>query len=96
MSTPAKSKPKKKAAPSSHPPYNEMVLAAVKANAGWNPVSRQAIVKHIKANYKVSENSESHIIVACEATPIVAFKAAPIGHLLLIIVTSGKSTAITS
>lgn len=47
----AKPKGEKKAA--SHPSYNDMVIAAIKALAERSGSSRQAISKYILANYKV-------------------------------------------
>ena len=58
--TPAK--PAKKAAPkkpAEHPKYSEMISAAIAALKDRTGSSRQAIVKYIKANYKVGENAES-------------------------------------
>jgi len=59
MSTPAKSPAKKKPSapkkPADHPPYLEMIKAAILALKERNGSSRQAIEKYIKANYKVGE-----------------------------------------
>ena len=57
MSSPAKS-PKKPTAPkkpADHPPYLEMIKAAIAALKERSGSSRQAIEKYIKANYKVGE-----------------------------------------
>ena len=62
--TPKKvTKPKavKKKSASEHPPYNEMIKAAVVALASRSGSSRQAIAKYIKANYKVGEGMETHL-----------------------------------
>ena len=59
MSTPAKSPAKKKPAapkkPADHPPYLDMIKAAIAALKERGGSSRQAIEKYIKANYKVGE-----------------------------------------
>ena len=68
--TPTKAAPKKKAAgtkskaPANHPPYVEMVRAAISSEQGRTGASRQKIVKYIKANYKVNESAESQIKMA--------------------------------
>ena len=54
-------KAKKPAKPAEHPKYNEMITAAIGALKERNGSSRQAIVKYIKANYKVKEIAETHI-----------------------------------
>lgn len=51
VKTPRKPKGEKKVA--SHPSYNDMVVAAIKALAERGGSSRQAISKYILANYKV-------------------------------------------
>jgi len=63
----AKAKPAKKAAPkkpAEHPKYIEMIAASIAALKERNGSSRQAIVKYIKANYKVGDNTEVHIKLA--------------------------------
>ena len=58
-------KPKKaKAAPPAHPTYKVMVSAAIGALKERNGSSRQAILKYIKANYKVGDNCDSHLRIA--------------------------------
>jgi hypothetical protein len=60
-------KPAKKSAPkkpADHPKYIEMVQAAIGALKERNGSSRQAIVKFIKANYKVSDACDTHIKLA--------------------------------
>ena len=67
MSTsPAKkvSKAKKPAKPAEHPKYNDMIKAAILALKDRTGSSRQAIVKYIKANYKVGENAGVHVKTA--------------------------------
>lgn len=56
--------PKKKAAPADHPKYIDMIVAAVTALKERTGSSRQAIVKYIRANYKVGDNAEVHIKMA--------------------------------
>ena len=58
---------KKKAAPkkpADHPKYIEMIVAAITALKERSGSSRQAIVKYIKANYKVGDNSDVHVKLA--------------------------------
>lgn len=59
-------KPKKAAAkkPAEHPKYIEMIVAAITALKERTGSSRQAIVKYIKANYKVGDNADVHIKMA--------------------------------
>ena len=67
MSDPVAKKPVKKAAakkPAEHPKYIEMVAAAITSLKERNGSSRQAIVKYIKANYKVGDSSDTHIKLA--------------------------------
>ena len=67
MSEGAKSPTKKKGGapkkPVEHPPYIEMIKAAIGALKERNGSSRQAIEKYIKANYAVGE-SGSHLKLA--------------------------------
>ena len=66
MSEGAKSPAKKKSTPkkaADHPPYIEMIKAAIVALKERNGSSRQAIEKYIKANYKVGEIG-SHLKLA--------------------------------
>ena len=53
--SPAKKKPAAPKKPADHPPYIEMIKAAIVALKERNGSSRQAIEKYIKANYKVGE-----------------------------------------
>lgn len=54
-----KSKATKK--PADHPKYIDMITAAIAALKERNGSSRQAIVKYIKANYKVGDGSDTHV-----------------------------------
>merc|ERR1712212_1382375 len=66
----AASKPAKKAVakkvkkPAEHPKYSEMIKQAVASLKERTGSSRQAIVKYVKANFKVSDGSDSHIKLA--------------------------------
>ena len=53
--SPAMKKPAAPKKPADHPPYLEMIKAAIVALKERNGSSRQAIEKYIKANYKVGE-----------------------------------------
>lgn len=62
-----KAAPKRKPAPkkaADHPKYIEMIVAAITALKERNGSSRQAIVKYIKANYKVGDNCDVHVKMA--------------------------------
>ena len=63
MSEAAKKKtaPKK---PADHPPYIEMIKAAITALKDRGGSSRQAIEKYIKANYKVGDSVGTHLKMA--------------------------------
>lgn len=58
---PKKAAPKK---PADHPKYIDMITAAIVALKERTGSSRQAIVKYIKANYKVGENADVHVKMA--------------------------------
>ena len=64
----AKSPAKKKTAtpkkPADHPPYIDMIKAAIKALKERTGSSRQAIEKYIKANYKVGDSVGPHLKLA--------------------------------
>ena len=65
--SPAKKGEKKKAAPkkpADHPKYSDMISAAIAALKERTGSSRQAIVKYIVANYKVSESAGTHVKLA--------------------------------
>ena len=61
--SPAKKKPASPKKPADHPPYVEMIKAAITALKERSGSSRQAIEKYIKANYKVGEVG-SHLEMA--------------------------------
>lgn len=56
--------PKKPAKPASHPKYIDMVIAAIKDLKERNGSSRQAILKYVMANYKVTDNASHHVKLA--------------------------------
>lgn len=56
-----KSAPKK---PAEHPKYIEMIVAAVGALKERKGSSRQAILKYIQANYKVTDGANVHVKLA--------------------------------
>ena len=65
--SPKKTAPKKKAVakkPADHPKYIDMIVAAITALKERTGSSRQAIVKYIKANYKVGDNADVHVKMA--------------------------------
>ena len=67
MSAAASPKKTKKAAPkkpAEHPTYAEMITAAITSLKERTGSSRQAIVKYIKANYKVGDNADVHVKMA--------------------------------
>lgn len=59
MSTSEGAKKVKK--PAEHPKYMEMVKAALATLKERNGSSRQAILKYIKANYKVGDNADNQV-----------------------------------
>lgn len=50
--------------PADHPKYIDMITAAIAALKDRTGSSRQAIVKYIKANYKVGDNADVHVKLA--------------------------------
>lgn len=50
--------------PAEHPKYIDMISAAIAALKERNGSSRQAIVKYVRANYKVGDGAETHIKMA--------------------------------
>ena len=67
MADTASPKKAKKAAPkkpADHPKYIDMIVAAITALKERTGSSRQAIVKYIKANYKVGDGSDTHVKLA--------------------------------
>ena len=61
--TAAQKKPAAKK-PAEHPKYSEMIESAISTLKERTGSSRQAIVKYIKANYKVGDNCEVHVKMA--------------------------------
>ncbi|CAK8680602.1 unnamed protein product [Clavelina lepadiformis] len=57
----AKKTAKKASAPSAHPTYQEMISKAIATGKERGGSSRQAIIKYIKANYKVGDNAEKQV-----------------------------------
>ena len=55
---------KKSAKPAEHPPYIDMIIAAVRALKERSGSSRQAIYKYIAANYKVGDSLGAHLKLA--------------------------------
>lgn len=64
MSSEGKKKAGQIKKPADHPKYIDMILAAISALKERNGSSRQAIVKYVKANYKVGDNSDVHVKMA--------------------------------
>ena len=64
--SPAKPAKKKAAAkkPADHPKYSEMIAAAIGALKERSGSSRQAILKYVSANYKVSDGAGTHVKLA--------------------------------
>jgi len=58
------SKPKAAKKAADHPKYEEMIKAAIAALADRKGSSRQAILKYIKEQYKVGDNSGVHLKMA--------------------------------
>ena len=52
------------AKPAEHPKYIDMITAAIVGLKERTGSSRQAIVKYIKANYKVGDNADVHVKMA--------------------------------
>ena len=63
--SPAKAKGEKKKAaskkPAAHPKYSEMIATAIGTLKERSGSSRQAILKYIQANFKVSESAATHV-----------------------------------
>ncbi|XP_074650310.1 histone H1.0-like [Tubulanus polymorphus] len=67
--TPTKSpkkaaKPKKATKPADHPKYGDMIRAAITSLKERSGSSRQAIIKYIKANYKVDDKCNTYVKLA--------------------------------
>ena len=60
----ATKKPAAKKAPADHPKYIDMITAAVGSLKERSGSSRQAILKYIQANYKVSDSASTHVKLA--------------------------------
>lgn len=58
---PKTKKPKKAASPPAHPTYEVMISAAITALKDRTGSSRQAILKYLKANYKVGDNVDNQV-----------------------------------
>ena len=50
--------------PADHPKYIDMIVAAITALKERSGSSRQAIVKYVRANYKVGDNADVHVKLA--------------------------------
>lgn len=77
--TKATKKPAAPKKPAEHPKYSEMVIAAITTLKERNGSSRQAIVKYIKANYKVSDSSDTHIKLALKRSVVAGTLLQPKG-----------------
>jgi len=68
MSDAASPKKAKKVAakkvPAAHPKYSEMIAAAIGALKERSGSSRQAILKYVQSNYKVSDGASTHVKLA--------------------------------
>ena len=68
MSDAASPKKAKKVAakkvPAAHPKYSEMIAAAIGALKERSGSSRQAILKYVQTNYKVSDGASTHVKLA--------------------------------
>ncbi|XP_041473356.1 histone H1-delta-like [Lytechinus variegatus] len=60
----AKKKTSKPKTPANHPKYSDMIASALKSLNEKKGSSRQAILKYIKANYKVGDSANVHIKLA--------------------------------
>ena len=71
VATKKASKPKVAAA---HPPFANMIAAAIKALKERNGSSRQAILKYIVANYKVGDAAKAQVRVRLALKKMIAAK----------------------
>lgn len=62
--SPTKAKKAKASKPAEHPKYLEMIVKAIETLKDRRGSSRQAIVKYVKHNFKVGDNSDSHVKAA--------------------------------
>merc|ERR1719266_2157004 len=75
MSAAAKpAKAKKAAKPAAHPPYANMIVAAIKALKDKKGSSRQAILKYVVANNKVADADKAAVRVKLALRKLVAAK----------------------
>merc|ERR1712158_344506 len=64
----------KAAKPAAHPPYANMIVAAIKALKDKKGSSRQAILKYVVANNKVADADEAAVRVKLALRKLVAAK----------------------
>merc|ERR1712183_330784 len=67
-------KVKKAAKPAAHPPYANMIVAAIKALKDKKGSSRQAILKYVVANNKVADADKAAVRVKLALRKLVAAK----------------------
>merc|ERR1711981_120048 len=67
-------KVKKAAKPAAHPPYANMIVAAIKALKDKKGSSRQAILKYVVANNKVADADKAGVRVKLALRKLVAAK----------------------
>merc|ERR1712088_797665 len=67
-------KVKKAAKPAAHPPYANMIVAAIKALKDKKGSSRQAILKYVVANNKVADADKAAVRVKLALRKLVAGK----------------------
>merc|ERR1711992_257202 len=67
-------KVKKAAKPAAHPPYANMIVAAIKALKDKKGSSRQAILKYVVANNKVADADKAAVRVKLALRKMVAAK----------------------
>merc|ERR1712172_142312 len=67
-------KVKKAAKPAAHPPYANMIVAAIKALKDKKGSSRQAILKYVVANNKVADADKAAVRVKLAPRKLVAAK----------------------
>merc|ERR1712008_568155 len=67
-------KVKKAAKPAAHPPYANMIVAAIKALKDKKGSSRQAILKYVVANNKVADADKAAVRVKLSLRKLVAAK----------------------
>merc|ERR1712008_233886 len=67
-------KVKKAAKPAAHPPYANMIVAAIKALKDKKGSSRQAILKYVVANNKVADAVKAAVRVKLALRKLVAAK----------------------